>query len=136
MVTQKLKTLVQFSIPIFILHGLEEYMSKFYNIDPLSRFVFQSFQNMSVLQATFLLFQIMIAVLLIVSYLLLQGERWILKLTTVFGLFFIFELHHLVKAIIVGGYYPGLITAIVIYILGISYWKELIKNWRKYYDRS
>lgn len=131
MISKKLNLLLLLSIPIYFFHGMEEYFNGFYQTDSVSRFFFQPFQSMNSLQATFLLFQIMILVILIISFLLLQGKKYVLYMVTIFGLFFIFEFHHLYKAITQTEYYPGLITALIIYILGFFYWKELIKNWRK-----
>lgn len=135
MISNKLKTIIFLSAPFFVLHQTEEYLTKFYQIDDLSRFAFQLFEPMGSLQATFLLFEIMTIVLFIVSYLFLKGGKAILALAILFGSVFIFELHHLVKAIQTGGYYPGIVTAIFIYILGFFYWKELLINWRKNYGK-
>jgi len=99
-----------------------------YNIDPSSKFVFGYFEKMSVLQATFLLFQIMIWILLIISYLLITNEKWQLRLMIIPGLIYIFELHHIIKSLIIWNYYPGLITALIFPIIGFLFWKELIKN--------
>lgn len=131
MISNHLKTLVLFSIFAFSVHGAEEYLTGFYNTDSFSRFFFQIFESMSSLQATFLLFQICIAILLTVVYLLLRDGKPVLYLATFLGLIFLFELHHLVKAVMVQSYYSGIISAIFIYVLGYFYWKELIKNWSK-----
>lgn len=127
MISKKMLKLIGLSIPLFISHGTEEYLTGFYHTDPFSLFVFSYFKDLPSLQATFFLFQIMIALLLIISFLLLLGDKWRLRLLFVFGSVFIFELHHLIKAILVSGYYPGLYTAFGIYILGFFYWKELLK---------
>lgn len=126
----KLQKLFLLSIPVFIFHGLEEYLTGFYTIDNVSRFFFGYAGNMTSLQSSFLTFQVMIGILMIVAYLLLT-RRWVLQIATFFGLLFFFELHHFVKAISVGGYYPGLITALFFPILGFLYWKELLKEWSK-----
>lgn len=126
----KLQKLFLLSIPVFIFHGLEEYLTGFYATDNVSRFFFGYAENMTSLQSSFLTFQVMIGILMIVAYLLLT-KRWVLQIATFFGLLFFFELHHFVKAISVGGYYPGLITALFFPILGFLYWKELLKEWSK-----
>jgi len=126
-----LQTTFLFSIPLFIAHGLEEYFTGFYDVDSIFYLAFKLFENMSIFQATFLLFQIMLWVLLIISYLILM-RKWILGLLTLLGLVFVFELHHLIKALLFLGYYPGLITAFLFPIAGFFYWKELMKMWRQY----
>ncbi|OGY11308.1 MAG: hypothetical protein A3H88_03210 [Candidatus Blackburnbacteria bacterium RIFCSPLOWO2_02_FULL_44_9] len=131
MITKKLKTLIFIAIPVFFIHGMEEYFNNFYEIDPISRFAFQYFENFDSLRATFLFFQIMIVVLLITSFLLLLGGRYILFVAILFGLVFIFELHHLYRGITMMEYYPGLITSFFVYVLGYFYWKELLANLKR-----
>lgn len=130
MVSKKLKTIFLVSIPLFIAHGLEEYFTNFYNIDPISKFVFGYFEKMSIYQATFLLFHIMFWLLLIISYLLITNEKWQLRLMIIPGLIYIFELHHIIKYLITWNYYPGLITALLFPVIGLLFWKELIKNFQ------
>ena len=130
MLSNKLKTLILLSIFVFGLHGTEEYLTEFYNTDSFSTSFFQIFAPMTSLQATFLLFQICIVILLTVSYLLIKGGKAVFYLAIFLVLIFLFELHHLFKAFMVQGYCSGLITASFIYVLGFFYWKELIKNWR------
>lgn len=128
MISKKLKTVFLISIPVFIAHGLEEYFNGFYNVDSSFKFFFHYFETMSVPQATFLLFQIMIWLLLIVSFLLILNGKWQLRLMVVLGLIYIFELHHLWKAFISWSYYPGAITSIAFLIIGFVFWKELLKE--------
>lgn len=125
----KLVNLFGLSIPLFIIHGLEEYFKGFYNIDSQVKFMFGPFLNMNNLQSSFLLFQIMLWFLLIVSFLLLKRKgMW--GLFTLMGLVYIYELYHFVKAIESGGYYPGVVSAIGFPIIDFFYWKELIKQFR------
>jgi len=130
MLSKRIQNLFLLSIVLFIAHGIEEYFTGFYNVDTFFKFVFQFFETMSVFQATFLLFQIMVWILLIVSYLLIFKKDWILVLLTILGLVFIFELHHLIKAVMLWEYYPGSIVAIFFPILGFFYWKELIRLYK------
>ncbi|MBI1866523.1 MAG: HXXEE domain-containing protein [Candidatus Staskawiczbacteria bacterium] len=132
MIYKKLKTIFAISIPVFIAHGLEEYFTGFYNVDNISKFVFRLFETMTIAQATFLLFQIMIWLLLIISFLLITNEKWQLGLMIIPGLIYIFELHHIWKALVSWNYYPGMITAIAFPIVGFLFWKELLKNWKNH----
>ena len=127
-ISQKLKTLFFISIPIFIVHGLEEYFTGFYNVDSSFKFFFHFFETMPVQQATFLLFQIMLWLALIVFAFLIWSEQWRLRLMVLPGLVYIFELHHIWKALEVWGYYHGLITALMFPVIGFLYWKELLKG--------
>lgn len=127
MISKKLQYIFLVSIPLFIFHGLEEYFTGFYSIDSFSRFVFQNFEGMDVLQATFLVFQIMIWLLLIVAFLSIIGGRWHLRLMTILGLVFVFELHHIIKVLVSWSYYSGSVTAIPIVVVGFFFWKELVQ---------
>ena len=131
MISKKLKTIFFVSIPIFIAHGLEEYFNGFYNRDSIFKFFFHYLETISVPQATFLLFQIMLWLLLIVSALLITNGKWQLRLMVVVGLIYIFELHHLWKALMSWDYYPGVITAIAFPVIGFLFWKELLKNYKR-----
>ncbi len=128
MITQKLKNIFLLSIVLFIAHGTEELTAGFYNIDSQVKFMFGFVERLTPLHAAFVIFQIMLWFMLIVSYLLLQGEKWQLRLMAIPGLVMVYELYHIYKAIIAGGYYPGLITALFFPIIGFFFWKEYITN--------
>ncbi len=110
-----------------IAHGLEEYFTGFYDKNPISKFIFQYFETMSTYQQTFLLFQIMIWVLLIISFLLIFESKWDIYLLIIPALIMIFELHHVIEAIMIRGYYPGLITSLPFPVLGFLWGKELLR---------
>ncbi len=128
MISKRLIAIFLVSIPLFIAHGLEEILTGLYNTDSHVAFMFGSLAKLPNIQALFVLFQIMIWFMLIISYLLLLGPKWQLRLMFIPGFIFIYELHHLYKAISVAGYYPGIITAILLYVIGFFFWKELLKN--------
>ncbi len=128
--SQKLKTIFIISIPFFIAHGLEEFFNNFYNIDWSTKLVFGFLDGMSVPQATFLVFQIMLWSALVVFAFLVANEKWRLRLMLLPGIIFIVELHHLWAVIEYRSYYPGIITAIPLLILGFLFWKELLINFR------
>lgn len=131
MISNRLKNLFGLSVLLFIVHGVEEIIMGFANIDSHVAFLFGSLVALPMLQALFILFQILIWLLLAVTYLLLRGEKWQLWAMIVVGIVFLYELHHLYKAVEVGGYYPGLITVLPLYIVGFFFWKELISVARK-----
>ena len=132
MISQKLKILFYISIPVFIAHGLEEYFNGFYNVDWSFKFVFGSLETMSVPQASFLVFQIVLWFALILFAFLIASEKWRLRLMLLPGIIYIFELHHIWKALESWSYYPGVITAIAFPVIGFLFWKELLKNWKNY----
>ena len=127
MISKKLKTIFIISIPVFIAHGLEEFFNNFYDIDWSTMLVFGFLNEMSVPQATFLVFQIMLWLALIVFAFLIANDKWRLRLMLLPGIIFLVELNHPWSVITSWGYYPGAITAIPLIILGFLFWKELFK---------
>jgi hypothetical protein len=127
MISKRLKIIFFISIPVFIAHGLEEYVTEFYDIDSFTRFVFGLFEKMSVSQATFLLFQVMVWLLIIISAFLIADSQWQFRLMVIPGLVYIFELYHLVKSLSILSYYPGLITAFAFPFIGYYFWREYIR---------
>ncbi|HCB35095.1 MAG TPA: hypothetical protein DEP25_00460, partial [Candidatus Taylorbacteria bacterium] len=113
------------SIPLFILHGIEEYRTGFYNVDKLYQFIFRPFSEMSGNQVMFITFQIMLWLLLVVSFLLVASERWRLRMIAVLGVVYILELQHIWKAVVSWSYHPGLITALAFPVIGFFFWREL-----------
>jgi len=128
MITQRLKNIFLLLIPIFIVHGLEEYFTDFYHIDPSIQAVFGRFGFS--LSSTFLVFQIVLWLLLIVGFILLRKYILYKTISMIMGGLLVFELWHIYKAIMVGGYYPGLYTALLFPIVGYFYWRELINNYK------
>lgn len=130
MVTRKLKTIFGISIFFFVIHGIEEFVTHFYDIDSHDQAIFGLLNGLSNHGATFVVFQIMFWLLLIVSFLLLLGEKWQFRILAISGVVYVYELHHIIKAIQTGGYYPGLYTALAFPIIGFLFWKEWIKIYR------
>lgn len=129
MVSKKLVTIIGLSTPFFVAHGLEEYYTGFYVADPLFKFVLLFFREMGFAQALFLELQIMLWLTLLVIFLLLMHKRiLLLVLLCLFGAIFIVEIHHLIHALVIKEYYPGLATSILLLVLGYVYWRELIKE--------
>ena len=131
MITPRLKIIFGLSIPLFIVHGTEEFMTGFYNLNQWHEWIFGLLPFTSVHQATFSIFQVMFWVLLIVSFLLLFSERTRFYVLVLIGIIYIFELHHIVKAALVGGYYPGFLTALFFPIAAFFFWREWLRIfWR------
>ncbi len=118
------------SAVLFMLHGIEEYLTDFHHIDPIFLFVFSPILKGDPHQAAFVTFQVMIWILLLLSFLLLQGKKWMLRLLFIPGIVMIFELHHLFEALIAQSYYPGTLTALFFPPLVFFYWKELLNELR------
>lgn len=127
MITRKLKLIFGLSVPIFIAHGIEEFVTHFYDSDSHSQAIFGIFSSLSNHGATFAVFQIMLWLLLIVGLLLILGGRWQFYTFSIIGVVYIYELHHIIKALTTKGYYPGLYTSLAFPIIGTLFWLEWIK---------
>ena len=130
MISQKLQTLFFLSILAFIAHGLEEYFTAFYDVDIFFKALYRFFDAMTVAQATFLLTQFFVWAILIIGFLFIRGGRWPLRLMMIPGFFLLFETHHIVKTFIAQAYYPGMITALILTVIGFFFWKELISHFQ------
>lgn len=122
------------SIVVVYLHFIEEVIAGFYKHDWIMNYFSSFFQTIP--QAQYYASHITWILLIGPASLLVLGGKWTLKVLTLYGIFFIFELHHLIDAIRTFSYYPGVITNIAFEIIGFFYWKELLNNWRKSYGRS
>lgn len=103
-------------------------MTGFFRIDPSFLWVFRPILGMPVDQASFLTFQIMLWLLLIMSALLLLGKRWQRGLLAILGAVYVLEIHHLIEAIIRQSYYPGSLTAIAFPVLAFFFWREYLHS--------
>ncbi len=108
-------------------HGVEEFMTHFYDTDAHYGAVFGTLSELSNHGATFVTFQVMLWLLLIISFFLILGENWRFNVLAIVGLVYIYELHHLYKAVVIGGYYPGLYTSLVFPVMTFFFWKEWLQ---------
>lgn len=115
-----IKGLLAIAIPVFIVHAIEEYSMGILTSDPF--FLWATLHGLPTV-VLYLLEQVVLVVLLL--WALYQPRRWLLVLI---GLLFLFEFTHFVSAAQHMSYYPGLVTAIILVVLGLFLWKELLKN--------
>lgn len=135
MISKRLKTLFLLSLIPIYLHGIEEVLFGFQYSDS---FMISGANLFNTTPETFYWITHIFLwwLLLPVAYMLFQKSRLALYLMTAFSLVFIFEFHHIFKALLSMSYYPGMITALVYPLVGIFFWKELVTNWRKNYGRN
>lgn len=131
MITSRLRNIFGLSIPLFIAHGIEEIATGFYEMDAWDAYLFQPFAELSLHGVMFVTFQLMFWLMLLVSLALLWGDRWRFYMLAIIGVVYVFELHHFAKAIIAGGYYPGLITSLLFPVIAFFFWKEWLEAYRK-----
>ncbi len=130
MISQKLKTLLILSVIVVYFHFAEEIVTGFYQRDWIMSYFSSLFR--SIPQAQYYASHIVWVIMIGPAALLALGGKWTLRVLTLYGILFIFELHHLIDAVKSLNYYPGVITNIAFEIIGFFYWKELLKNWGSY----
>ncbi len=129
MISKNLQLLFVLSLLLIAAHGVEETLTEFRRTDP---FVISIANYLGTTPEMFYwIFHIIWWVLLPSVYIFLRKSDVLLPLLTLFSIVFVFELHHVVKAVIANRYYSGMFTALFYPILGVFFYKELIKNWKE-----
>lgn len=134
MVSQKLKNIFLFTIITIYIHGVEEVITGFPHVDGFMGFGAAYFKISP--EQFYWIAHVIFWVSLPLLYILFNKKHIALLLFSLFGLFFIIELHHIFKTAYFRSYYPGLLTALIYPFIGVLYWQELLKNWRKNYGRN
>ncbi|HLD71400.1 MAG TPA: hypothetical protein VI873_02180 [Candidatus Peribacteraceae bacterium] len=119
------------SIPVFIAHGIEEYLTGFTEIDPIFAFVFRPIIAMNPANAGFVVFQVMIGLLLFLYALFLFDQKWLHRLLIIPGILYVLEGHHIVQAIIKQSYYSGTVTALLFPVLAVFFWRKYVRTNRQ-----
>lgn len=128
MITSRLRTIMAICIALFVLHGIEEWFSGFYDVDPT--FGLAARFAPSKAAAVFVGAQLIVWVMLVVFYVLLLGAKWRLRALALFGLVVTFEIEHLVAALVKREYYPGSVTSALFVPMAALFWIELRRVWR------
>ena len=127
MVSKRLTFLFITALGLIYLHGLEEVLTGFPHVDPFMKFGANFFNTSS--EGFYWISHIFLWWLPIpLIFLIFRKTTLILLLLALFGIVFFFEIHHLIKAFVAQSYYPGMITAFFYPILGVFFYKELLKN--------
>lgn len=111
------------ALPLFFLHTLEEYYFNFINTDALIGWL----ANMFDVSRTSTYWTVQILLYAFLLWLLLSrpaSKAWYVIL----GIILAVELGHLWEALIGGSYVPGFVTAVPLVVLGVIFWKELLKK--------
>lgn len=122
--TKKTKLLFLGLSLLFVVHGIEEYITGFYNVDKLFQQVFWFINDMTVPQASFLVFQIFFWLILLVIniFLFFPKSNFMIYF---FLVIIIFELYHPLKSLMSWSYYPGLLTSLIFPVLAYSIYKNI-----------
>lgn len=134
MVSKRLKRIFLITLFLIYVHGIEEILTGFSNVDSFMVFGAGVFNTSS--ELFYWVTHSILWVLLPILYVLINKKIFARILFSLFGIIFIVELHHIYKALEWKSYYPGLITSLMYPIIGIFYYTELIKDWRKIYGRN
>ena len=125
MITKRIVNIFLLSILAFYLHGLEEVLTGFYHVDPTIQWLAGQFNSVD--QAVYYMFHFWWWMILPIAFLLLKGGKWVYPVLVFYGLVLFFESYHVMRALVDWHYFPGMITAFAIPVIGVFYWKELIK---------
>jgi len=126
--TQKFHPRFLAAIVWLILHGVEETLTWFAAVDNFYHAIFKPLFSLEIQDSLLIFFQIALACLFLVTYICLFQKRAIWILLYILWAFLFIELHHVIKTFIVGGYYPGTISAVGLNILWFFYRKNLLKQ--------
>jgi len=120
------RNIVLLSIPLFIAHGFEEALTGIHTID--SQVMFAVGWMPFPVEVSFYVFQATFWIALLGVYFLLAYRTLFVPLAIAIGIIYLYELHHVYKAAQIGGYYPGLISSMALYVVGFFFWKKLLKK--------
>jgi len=113
------RKLILISALFFVTHAAEEYFTNFYYVDPGIRFL-ANHGNISPLDV-WLGIQFLLALFLLGALL-----KPIKPLLVIFGIILLFESDHLIHSALLGKYYSGVLTSVLLVTLGVFFWKEYI----------
>jgi hypothetical protein len=127
MVTRKFMQIFIWATGWIVAHWLEEILTWFAHVDMSYLWLFRPLLEMNIQDALFILYQILIWSILLIWWIFLFWKAK-LKLFLLYILWVILflELHHVVEAIIRWEYYPWMLTALLLPIIGYYYWKNLL----------
>jgi len=132
MISRRLNVITRISLVVIILRGLEEYFTGFYNNDPLFNYLIQPLLKLEPTQAFLVEFHILSWIFLAIILIILQGRKGMLLMMTLYGTVFFLEAYYFSLALKSWQYYPGSVTALILTIIGIFYWKELFREFHRF----
>jgi len=129
MLPKRFQLILLISLLLNYLHGLECVIAKFYEIQPDFYFFTEYFH--SIHEGVYFVLHGSFWVYILLAYLLLKGGKWVFIPLALYGTIFVSEIHHFVRGVMIMKYYPGLVTSLFFPIVGIFYWTEVVRLWRK-----
>ena len=127
MVSTSFAIIFLLSVLLHYAHGVECVKAKFYEAEP--NFYFFTRKLKTIPESVYFVFHGSFWLFILLAFFLLLGGRWIFIPLCLYGLLFLTEGHHFIKAAQRKKYYPGAITSVLFPILGVLYWFQLISMW-------
>ncbi|OGI63742.1 hypothetical protein A2914_01025 [Candidatus Nomurabacteria bacterium RIFCSPLOWO2_01_FULL_41_21] len=122
---KRVESFVHVLVPLFVVHFLEEIFTDFASID-LSVLHLSKYFNLDQ-QITFSLIQIALFLFLAVLLVLVLSKKRIpFILSLIFSIISLYEFSHVYEALKTQSYYPGLITGVIITIVGVVFVYKLL----------
>lgn len=128
MISDKLKHIFLLSLILIYVHGVEEIINGFQYSDSFMVYGANLFNTTP--EIFYWVSHLVWWISLPTLFLLFNKNRLGLLLMTLYGFVFFIELHHPIKGLLSGRYYPGMITALLYPVFGIFYWKQIIRDWK------
>jgi len=126
-VPKHLQDLYIFSIPLFIIHVMEEFITLYY-----PQFFGISYRQHNLPMDKFLTIEIVVITGMITAAYLIKKKLIPLPLMILPGLFYLYQVEHIQHTIKLQAYYPGTFTGIVLFVFALYYWKEFLGSlWKK-----
>jgi hypothetical protein len=120
---KRIERLFLLSPPLFVVHAVEEYLTKSYEIDPSFGMVGQ-FIGLSSL-TVFLVEQVLLFIFLFIVAAMVYRGAVPKVMAIILGLIFLVELSHPLLSIYKGNYSPGLVSGMLLLVLAFFYWQQL-----------
>ena len=130
----RMKTYFAVSIFLMFLHKVECWYTEEWLDSPFFQAVISSSHwvglstEQIVGEAIFLTFCLWLFIGLIMGALVMKGGNWGAIALGIWGLTYLLEWHHLVRAALASGYYSGVYTSVFYLVFGVVYWRELAKH--------
>lgn len=128
MISNKLKRIFLISLILIYAHGIEEIIGGFQYFDSFIVYGANLFNTTP--EIFYWVSHLVWWVSLPILFLLFHKNRLGLLLMALYGLVFFIELHHPIKGLLIGSYYPGMVTALFYPVVGFFYWKQIIRDWK------
>lgn len=128
MISDKLKHIFLLSLALIYAHGLEEIIGGFQYFDSFMVAGARYFGTNP--EFFYWMSHLIFWISLPTLFLIFRNKKLGLLLISIFGIIYFVELHHITKGFIARSYYPGMITALFYPIIGLFFWRQLIRDWK------